>query len=75
MKLIILRRRLGWYWRLVAKNGRILAVGAEPFSSKHKARNAVTLTLFTALWNFERGMDSLPIEYVEPKRKAVPHAR
>lgn len=34
MKVVIVEGRLGWYWRLVARNGRVLAIGAEPFSSK-----------------------------------------
>lgn len=37
MTLIIFRRPTGWFWRLVARNKRIVAIGAEPFAS---ARNA-----------------------------------
>lgn len=36
--LIIFKRRLGWYWKLVAANGRKQAIGAEPFSSPRSAR-------------------------------------
>ncbi len=31
------RRRGQWYWRLRARNGRIVAVGGEAFSSARKA--------------------------------------
>lgn len=31
MRLVIFKRRLGWYWKLVAKNGRTVAIGGEPF--------------------------------------------
>jgi len=36
-----LMRRSRWYWRLVAANGEIVAVGTEPFYS---AENAVRAT-------------------------------
>jgi uncharacterized protein YegP (UPF0339 family) len=31
------RRRGQWYWRLRARNGRIVAVGGEAFTSARKA--------------------------------------
>ena len=40
MTLVILRRKRGYYWRLVAKNGRIVAVGGEPFARASAARKA-----------------------------------
>lgn len=36
--LIIFKRRLGWYWRLVAANGKKQAIGAEPFATSGGAR-------------------------------------
>ena len=47
MKLVILRRKRGWYWRLVAKNGRIVAIGGEPFARPSTARKAF-VSLFAA---------------------------
>lgn len=40
MKLWIFKRRLGWYWRFTARNGRVLAVGGEPFSRERDALRA-----------------------------------
>lgn len=37
MRLVVFQRRKGWYWRLVARNNRILAIGGEPFSSARAA--------------------------------------
>ncbi len=42
MKLVVFERRKGWYWRLVARNNRILAIGGEPFSSARAAKRSFT---------------------------------
>lgn len=31
-----------WYWRLVAANGKVVAVGGEGYASRPSARRAVT---------------------------------
>lgn len=36
----IIKRRRGWYWRLVAVNGRVIAIGGEPFASERNALRA-----------------------------------
>lgn len=38
-KLVVFKRRKGWYWRFVAPNNRTTAIGAEPFSSALEAAN------------------------------------
>ncbi len=69
MRLVLSKRRLGWYWRLVAKNGRIVAIGGEPFSSKNKAQLSF-LRLRIAFWRFEtQETTSLPI-VVEARKGA-----
>lgn len=45
MTLVILRRKRGFYWRLVAANGRIVAIGGEPFARASTARKAFTSVL------------------------------
>jgi uncharacterized protein YegP (UPF0339 family) len=42
MTLVILRRKRGYYWRLVARNNRTVAIGAEPFASRRNAQRAFT---------------------------------
>jgi uncharacterized protein YegP (UPF0339 family) len=37
----------GWYWRLTAPNGRIIADSAEAYSSRRKAADAVLRLLTT----------------------------
>jgi uncharacterized protein YegP (UPF0339 family) len=34
-------RKTCWYWRLVAANGEIIAVGTEPFASKENTERAI----------------------------------
>lgn len=36
----LFRGKKGWHWRLTARNGKVLAVGAEPFANKWNARRA-----------------------------------
>lgn len=38
---VVYQRKRGWYWRLVAPNGEILSVGAEPFDSAGNARRSI----------------------------------
>ncbi len=40
MTLELFRGRLGVYWRLRAANGRVVAIGAEPFASMRHAKRA-----------------------------------
>lgn len=68
-RLIVYEGRLGWYWRFVAANNRALAIGAEPFSSKHKARDAFTLTLRATLWRTEALAQAIPVEIRPRKRR------
>ena len=39
MKIVVLKKRNQWYWKLVAKNGKTLA-HSETYSSKAKARQS-----------------------------------
>ena len=34
-----------WYWRLIAGNNRIIAVGGEGYVSKHNAKRAVSTVI------------------------------
>lgn len=54
-RLVVFRRRLGWYWRLVARNNRVLAVGAEPFASERSAVRAFERVLACGEypWSYE----------------------
>jgi hypothetical protein len=36
----IVRRKRGWYWHMVAPNGRIVASGGEPFARRWTARRS-----------------------------------
>ena len=38
--LVIFKARLGWYWRFVASNGRVLAIGGEPFATPTTAERS-----------------------------------
>lgn len=51
--------RLGWYWRVVAANNRILAVGGEPFKTPANARRAAGRVLTLGL---------LPVDVVKRRR-------
>lgn len=46
MKIVVLKKRNQWYWKLVARNGRILA-HSETYSSKAKAVKTA-IKIFTA---------------------------
>lgn len=48
MKLKIEKKRRGWYWRLVALNGRNVAIGGEPFVSASNARRGFFAALSAA---------------------------
>lgn len=39
----------GWWWRLRAANGRIIAAGAEPFSTARAVRRAINLAADTII--------------------------
>ena len=41
MILEIFESTAGWYWRLKAKNGKIVAIGGESFSSAYEAKRSV----------------------------------
>ena len=41
MKIVILKKRNQWYWKLVARNGKILA-HSETYSSQRKAIKTAT---------------------------------
>ena len=55
MKLIITKRRRGWYWRLVAANGRTVAIGGEPFSSARTARRSFNDLHAALFWSEPTG--------------------
>lgn len=42
MKFIYYPARDGWRWRLVARNGRIVADSGEPYESESNVRRAIT---------------------------------
>jgi uncharacterized protein YegP (UPF0339 family) len=58
MTLVILRRKRGYYWRLVARNNRVLAIGAEPFASRRAALKAAHRAVSGAYqaWSSEAGL-------------------
>ncbi len=56
LRVVVFKRRLGWYWRLHAHNNRTLAVGAEPFSSARAAKrsfDAMYDRLYANAWTFD----------------------
>lgn len=58
LRLIIFRGRLGWYWRLVAGNNRVVAIGGEPFATAGSARRSFNTLIV-------RGRHSR--EFIEPQ--------
>lgn len=38
---VVYKRKRGWYWKLVAPNHEIIAVGGEPFKSAHNAKRSI----------------------------------
>jgi uncharacterized protein YegP (UPF0339 family) len=60
VKLVVFKRRLGWYWRLVAANiaanNRTIAIGGEPYASKGNAHRA-----FCAMWRKLEKTESLKL--------------
>ena len=50
VRLVIFRRRRGWYWKLVSGNNRTVAIGGEPYSRPDGAKRAVS-DLYDALYS------------------------
>lgn len=51
----IFRGKKGWYWRMRAANGRIVAIGAEPFASKGNAKRSflgLVNQILDGLWDW-----------------------
>lgn len=63
MRLVVFEGRMGWYWRLQARNNRVLAIGGEPFSSARAARRSFR-SLSAKMW---RGSGTQTI--VVPRRR------
>lgn len=36
----VFKRKRGWYWRVRSRNGKIIAIGGEPFTRVDNARRA-----------------------------------
>jgi hypothetical protein len=56
LRVIVFKRRLGWYWKLQAHNNRTIAIGGEPFSSPRSAKrsfDAMYDALYANAWTFE----------------------
>lgn len=68
MKLVLFQRRLGWYWRLVAGNGRTDRDGAPPFASKRNARRGAAAALCEAAARYHD--EGMPLDVQPLKRKA-----
>lgn len=50
LRLIIFRGRLGWYWRLVSGNNRVVAIGGEPFATAGGARRGFEGGVYDSLY-------------------------
>lgn len=68
MKLVVFQRRLGWYWRLVARNKKKRAIGGEPFSSASAAVRGFK-SLHTDLCQSPPWRGELEVEIVRKKKK------
>ena len=52
MVIQVLKKNKHWYWRIVAKNGKILAT-SETYSSRSKATKTVMLIVNNHTWSIE----------------------
>lgn len=46
-----------WYWRVVAKNGRIVVIGGEGYSTKSNARKAFHRATYIARYEAKEERD------------------
>lgn len=51
MKFHIYKARDGWRWRLVARNGRIIADSGEAYTRKRAADNAIVRMMTPQQWS------------------------
>lgn len=47
-KVITKKLNRGWFWEFIASNGKIIAVGGEPFKTKRNAETAARTMVKTA---------------------------
>ena len=52
MKFIIYKTKKGYHWKAVARNGKVQALGGEPFPTMYNAQRAVQ-AFYKAVYNKE----------------------